>query len=316
MNKNELAQKALEIIGECSSRKGKVRLYNSLLFVELNIDACIPKLNELYNTNVSREEVKNPITITIKDFLMYWDLDINLHVVPDEEEFKDNTTSSKVEQAQIHEINIENHESFAQNQEKTCIESEPTFKLNTLQKLGLFVFVIYAGVMFINQCTPINNEYTQQSEGLLSSFMKILNTLDSIFDPLSWLLGLSQLFLDSNTILNVICLVIFGGICIVATSFVLAGEKHNHYEFQPFIATIIVLLSIFKGYYGPPAFNLVWTILVPLTYIILVSLGSVIVNYLIILFHPKNRFIILILKIIPLLIWLFVFQLRHFIFKT
>lgn len=80
---------------------------------------------------------------------------------------------------------------------------------------------------------------------------------------------------------------------------------------KPFIAIVIVLLAISRGYYGESSFNLVWTALVPLSYVVLVFLGPVVVNYEFKLLHSQNRIVKFVIKIVPLIIWLSVYLLLH-----
>ena len=61
------AKKALTIIGHHSANPGIVQSSNSLQYAELDVDACVPLLNELYEIDIKCEEIDK--TISILDFL-------------------------------------------------------------------------------------------------------------------------------------------------------------------------------------------------------------------------------------------------------
>jgi hypothetical protein len=141
---------------------------------------------------------------------------------------------------------------------------------------------------------------------MLFSVMKVLNGIDTVIDPGNWLLGLPQLVFGEKLGINIACIIMFGLVTIIYTSTLLSEKDYQIYYHQPFISIIVILLAIYKGIYGDLAFNLVWTAVVPLTYIILTSIGISIVHFEFKLFRPQKRIFKSFLQIVPLFVWLLV----------
>lgn len=62
---------AISILQECAGRDERVRLYNSINYIELDMDHAISLLNDLYGAKVSNDDVKD--AIDVREFLSFWD---------------------------------------------------------------------------------------------------------------------------------------------------------------------------------------------------------------------------------------------------
>ena len=303
--RDEFTRLAIEAVATCSSCEGSLRLSNSLTYAELDIEACLPILNTLYNANNTFDDVK--YAITIKDFLSLWDPDIVLHVTSDI--IKEGIPTQKVERVQVETNN-------QKDLTETSTESDTGSKLNPLQRIIVFLLYCYLCVLFLNKCTSFNNEYTQKTEEMLYSGLTILDIINTIFDPSGWLMSVPQWFIDYITWINIVSIVILGISSIAVSYYLLFEEECRKYDFQPFFAFVIVAALIHDGFYGPFGFNLYWTALVPLTYLILIGLGVIIVKFGYKLFRPKMVLFEHIIKIVPLILWLAVYQIFHHVIKS
>ncbi len=285
----EKAKKAIQIIGEHSSGIGVIRLTNSLQYAEVDIDACIPLLNELYGTDVSTEDITN--AITIKDFLWLWDLDICQHVDSDVIAYNhsDNTTSA----------NDNPQQKNASYDKKNNSEK----KLSPFLKFVLVIFAIYYCLLFVNKCTPFHNQTTHQAEDIMYYVAHVLEIIDIIHSP--DLIGGMQLILGYETYLVVSCALILG-ICSIVTIYMLlfSDDKDEKYILQPFIGLLVTIISIDGGLYGPLEFNLWWTALMPLTFLGSTLFGVLIVKGTFKWLDPQKQAFRLLLQIFPLFIWL------------
>ncbi len=291
----EKAQKAIQIIGKHSSGIGVIRLSNSLQYAEVDVDACIPLLNELYGADVSSEDIAN--AITIKDFLWLWDLNICQHLDSDVIAYRhsDNTTSAN----EIHQQKKVAHDK----------ENSSEIKLNWFQKFALVMFAVYVCLLFVNKCTSFHNQTTHQAEGIMYYVTQVLGVIDTILSPLEWIPSGLQSALGYETYLNVICSLILG-ICSVVTIGLLSfdDEKDDKYIHQPFIGLLVTILAIAGGLYGPLDFNLWWTALMPLTFLGSTLFGVLIVKSTFKWLNPQKKAIRLLLQFFPLFLWLLLLQ--------
>ena len=287
----EKAQKAIQIIGEHSSSIGVIRLTNSLQYTEVDVDACIPLLNELYGAAVSSEDITN--AITIKEFLWLWDLDICKHLDSDVIAYNhsDNTTSA----------NENPQQKNASHDEKNNSKN----KLNRLEKFALVISPIYLSLLFVNKCTSFHNQTTHQAEGIMSYVMQGLSAIDAIFSL--DLIGGLQLILDYETFLIVFFALILG-ICSLVTVYMLlfSEDKDEKYILQPFIGLLVTILAIAGGLYGPLEFNLWWTAMMPLTFLGSTLFGVLIVKSAFMWLTPQQKAFRLLLQIFPSFLWLLI----------
>lgn len=293
---SESIKKALAIIKECSAKDEDIKLYNSLEYIGLNIEICVPKLNELYNADVDIKETFR--AIKVKDLLAFWEPSL----------------------APYHTSHTENNEfkekSYNESEYKTT-NPDINYK-KTLIYTVLTLSIVYWCTVSINWFSNNRISSLKESEELFKKIVNVVDLISSLFSPEDWIFTGAEWFLGPElygNFLNIIALLIFGGLSLFIT-YIFLTKEHREYFHQPISALLIMLIIILNGgIVNNPCLNYIWTMLIPLTYIVIILLGVLFVRICLRLSKPKNSIIIGIIQVLPFVLWLILFKIIKMYFK-